>query len=147
MNNYSKRTFTAFIIITAACTLPAKSQSLFDCSASSGKGYYLESSLLPEEKASWKDDGVSEGGIALVRQGDTIDILIKDIVGVGSVKADGAEVVLVDAYEGFVTVLVNYLGGSKELYTFDSSRKMVFWSQHKFGVMFDKSATYIANCR
>ena len=63
-----------------------------------------------------------------------------------SVTSDGAHVHLVDAYADFVMVLVDYPEGSKELYTFDFGRRKLVWSQHKFGVMFDKAQTMISDC-
>ena len=119
----------------------AHAEILIACGETSGK------SLLLGSSEGWADDRITEGSIILTQgENGNLDIMIKDSLGWISAIGSGSQVQLVDAYEGYVTVLVNYVGGSKELYTFDFNRRMVFWSQHKFGVLFDKVQTFTGDC-
>ena len=90
---------------------------------------------------------MTAGAIALTRDGDEIDILMKDAVGLWSARADSGIVVPLDADQDYISVLVLHPKGAKELFTFDLKRKKLVWSQHKFGVSFDKGMTLIADCR
>ena len=134
-------------IISLLFALPASAETIIQCGGSAGWAYYFGDITAQQKDEGWMQDGISKGGIALTREGNDLDILMKDSVGMMSVKGEGATVQLVDAYGAFITVLVNYPQGSKEIYTFDIERKKVSWSQHKFGVMFDKVTTMIADCQ
>lgn len=122
------------------------SETLTSCGGTAGKAYFFESPLLDANDVGWTDDRLSDGAIALVRQGGKFDILSKDALGMISARSQGAEVYFIDAYQDFITILVNYPGGSKEIYTFDFERSRVTWSQHKFGVFFDKAHTMVGEC-
>ena len=124
----------------------ASSETLFSCGSSEGWSRYPENSFISEEHAGWSEDAVSDGSIALTWDGVGADILVKDVAGMMSSRSEGAEVTVLAVDEPFVTVLVQYPKGSIELYTFDSERRTVHWSQHKFGVMIDKAASFFANC-
>jgi hypothetical protein len=124
----------------------AVAETMISCGGSEGKGYYFQGPMLPASEAGWRDDAITGGGIAFVSTGDRFDILIKDALGMISATSQGAHVQVIDIYDAFVTVLVNYPKGSKELYTFDFTRGKVAWSQHRFGVTFDKAHTMVANC-
>ena len=136
-----------FAIISSLLGLPANAETIIQCGGSEGWAYYFGDTSINEKDEGWMQDGISKGGIALTREGNDLDILMKDAVGMMSVKGEGASVSLVDAYGDFVTVLVSYPQGSKEMYTFDIKRKKVSWSQHKFGLLFDKASTMIADCQ
>lgn len=140
-----KRVLLAFCMF--AMGTPSSAQTLISCGNSTGKSLYFDSPLLDPADTGWIDDQLKDGSIALVKAGDEIDILIKDGLGMTSARSYGAQVVLLDATDEVVTVIVNYLGSTKELYSFDLVRKQVVWSQHKFGVMFDKALTMVALCQ
>lgn len=124
----------------------AYAETIVSCGETNGQAYYFETPLLNDGDVGWTDDGISDGAIALVRSGEEWDILTKDSIGMISASSQGAGVYFVDAYGAFITLLVNYPSGSKELYTFDLQRNQVTWSQHKFGVTFDKAHTMIGTC-
>ena len=134
-------------VFSLLIVLPASAETIIQCGSSGGWAYYFGDTNIEQKDEGWMQDGISKGGIALTREGNDLDILMKDSIGMMSVKGEGATVQLVDAYGAFITVLVSYPQGSKEMYTFDIERKKVSWSQHKFGVMFDKVSTMIADCQ
>jgi hypothetical protein len=100
----------------------------------------------PNEPTGWVDDGISAGSVVLVRNGDALDIIVRDAVGTMSATAEGATVALLEVRDPFIEVLVSYSQGAKELYTFDMEARSLVWSQHKFGVMFNKASTFLADC-
>lgn len=136
-----------FVACIFVATSQASAQTLVTCGGSAGKSIYFESPLLDAKDEGWVDDQLADGAIALVKSGDGVDILIKDGLGMTSALSYGADVLLLDATETVVTVIVSYPAGAKELYSFDFVRKQVVWSQHKFGVMFDKAHTMVAPCQ
>jgi hypothetical protein len=133
----------AALSVTILFSNAALAQTIADCGASSGKAFYFDQ---PDAQG-WMDDGISSGVIALVKDGANVDILVKDRIGTISARSQGATVTLLDVVDPFITVLVDYPGGSKELYTFDTKRRVVAWTQHKFGVMFDKVQAMVAQCK
>lgn len=124
----------------------ANAETIINCGGSTGYSYYFRGGILPPENPGWTTDGINDGAIALTYDGEKADILIKDFFGMTSAAESGARVNIVDVSEQFITVLVNYIGGSKEMYTFDLERKVVAWSQHKFGVLIDKAHTMVGSC-
>lgn len=138
------RAIMFFAGLTLAST--AAAETMISCGVSEGKAYYFEGPMLSEGDAGWRSDAISGGSVALVATDNSFDILSKDALGMISATSQGAQVQVIDAYDTFVTVLVNYPKGSKELYTFDFTRKQVAWSQHKFGATFDKAHTMVADC-
>lgn len=124
----------------------AGAETYFSCGGSDGRAFYPTGAFTAEEEAGWSEDGISDGAIALVTEGNDVDILIKDAIGMMSARSQGALVTLLRVEAGYATVLVEYPQGPIELYTFDGSRGLVYWSQHKFGVLIDKAATFVAVC-
>lgn len=134
-------------LCAALASTQASAQTIITCGGSEGHSIYFDHPLLKPEDTGWTDDQLTDGSIALVKSGDGVDILIKDGLGMTSALSYGAQVMLLDATDTVATVVVNYTGGAKELYTFDFARRQVVWSQHKFGVMFDKAHTMVAPCQ
>lgn len=122
-------------------------QTIIECGGSSGKSFYFGDDPKTGAQIGWVDDGIGDGSIALVRNAEAFDIIQKDALGIISAVADGATVAVIDVHDPFVEVLVSYPQGAKELYTFDLVAKRLTWSQHKFGVLFDKASTFNADCR
>jgi hypothetical protein len=122
-------------------------QTIIECSGSAGKAYYFDIEPQTGEPTGWIDDGISDGSVVFVRNGDAFDIIIRDAIGTISATAEGARVSVIDVRDPFVEVLVSYPQGPKELYTFDLKERRLVWSQHKFGVMFDKASTFVAECK
>ena len=145
MRNSFQRSFALFLASFAAA-LPAKGQTIIECEGSFGKAFYYDDSPETGEQVGWVDDGITDGSVVLVRSGDALDIILRDTVGTISATAEGATVILLEVRDPFIEVLVSYPQGAKELYTFDLQERRLAWSQHKFGVMFDKAATFLADC-
>ena len=145
MQNGIQRGFALFLA-GFANTLPAHGQTIIECEGSFGKAFYFSDSPETGDEVGWVDDGITDGSVVLVRNGDALDIIIRDAVGRISATAEGANVILLDVRDPFIEVLVSYPQGAKELYTFDMKERRLAWSQHKFGVAFDKAATFLAEC-
>lgn len=139
--------FSALALVAAMSAGPGAAQTIIECSGSAGKAIYFDYESQTGAQKGWVDDGIANGSVALVRSGDSFDILIKDAIGIISARAEGAAVTIIDVHDPFVEVLVSYPQGAKELYTFDMKERRVAWSQHKFGVLFDKAGTFVADCK
>lgn len=135
-----------FGLAILASSQSARAETLVTCGGSAGWSYFFEGPFLPKGQEGWREDAISQGGIALTRDGEELDILIRDVGGMISSRAEGAQVSLVQARDGVIMVLVNYPRGAIELYTFDLTRRQVVWSQHKFGVLIDKAHTMVGTC-
>lgn len=131
----------------ALSSMAAQSQTLIECEAGKGWAYY--SNIEPEtgKPTGWVEDGITGGSITLVRDGDEFDLLIRDTIGTISARAEGAQIVLLGFRATYLEVLASYPQGAKEIYTFDFAAKQLVWSQHKFGVLYDKAHTFVAACR
>jgi len=138
--------FTSSIALVTACLLTsgATAETIISCGGTFGWAYYYDTAK--EGGGEWLEDSLSNGAIALVKNENTLDILTRDAVGMTSATAEGASVQLIQIMDPFVTVLVQYPRGATEVFTFDLLRRRVSWSQHKFGVMFDKAMTLVGNC-
>ncbi len=141
-----RRNLTSLTIMMAFAAGPISAQTIIECSGSAGKAYYFDNDPQTDEPTGWVDDGISAGSVVLVRNGEALDIIIRDAFGTMSASAEGATVVLLEFRDPFIEVLVSYSQGAKELYTFDLQARRLIWSQHKFGVMFDKAHTFLADC-
>ncbi len=135
------------IFVAVLLATPAIGETIMQCGGSKGWAYYFAGPSTGEPDMGWVEDGISAGGVALTREGDILDLLIKDSIGLVSVTGEGATVSLIDAYGDYITVLVSYPQGSKELYTFDVGRRKLSWSQHRFGFATDKVQTFLADCQ
>jgi hypothetical protein len=111
-----------------------------------GKGFYFDDDPQTGEQVGWIDDSITDGSIVFAQTGNSFDIIIRDAIGTISATAEGATVTVLDVHDPFVDVLVSYPQGPKELYSFDLKERRLAWSQHKFGVLFDKASTFIADC-
>lgn len=148
MTTHSKNAAIYLVLQTTFASLPnmAIGETFITCGGSFGKSFFFASPLLPEEVDKWEDDAISNGSIGLVGDGENLDIIMRDAVGIVSARASGAKVTLIDSQNNVATVLVDYTGGAKELYSFDFNRRQLAWSQHKFGHFFDKAGTFISKC-
>lgn len=81
-------------------------QVVATCGASTGYSYFLPGPTVPPEEVGWAEDGISNGGIQLIRDGDSFDIVYTDAIGGRSVQADGATVIGYPASSGFLVLAV-----------------------------------------
>lgn len=138
----------SLLALTLACSAgPGIAQTIIECSGSAGKAFYFDIDPQTGKPTGWVDDGISNGSVVLVVNDNSVDIIIKDAVSTFSARADGATVTLLEVRDPFVEILVSYPQGAKELYTFDVKERRLVWSQHKFGVLFDKASTFISECK
>jgi len=137
----------AFGLMVCVFSPQAWGETIIECDGGQGKAFYYDNDPETGAQIGWIDDDMTDGAIVLVINGDSADIIIKDAIGTISASAEGATVTVLDVHEPFVDVLVAYPQGPKELYTFDLDLRRVAWSQHKFGVMFDKAQTFVADCK
>lgn len=92
------------------------------------------------------DDGIPDGSVVRVRNGDALGNIMRDAVGTISATAEGTTVTVLDVRDPFIDVLVSYPPGAKEHYTFDIEERRLAWSQHRHSVMFQTAATLLAEC-
>lgn len=140
------RILTTFAALLAGTSAHADTQILFECGGSSGHAFYPPSIFVEAPEGEWIEDGISNGRIQLVRSGDELDLLHLDALGMTSARSYNAEILVLDVTDKHLTVLVNYEGGAKEMYTYDPQAQSLYWSQHKFGVMIDKVASFTSDC-
>ncbi|MBT4007624.1 MAG: hypothetical protein HOF05_11285 [Rhodospirillales bacterium] len=134
-------------LVLALLTVPVAAETMITCGASEGYAYYLPQGLTGKVKAGWEKDKVSIGSIALTKNGNKVDILFKDVLGhLKSASSNGAKVTLLGFEAPNATVLASYKETMVEIYTFDLKGKNLVWSQHKYGTLLNKGATYFAKC-
>ena len=134
-------------VLLLAWASPTLGETVIECGGSQGKGFYFDADPQTGKQVGWIDDGMKDGSIVFVTDGNAFDIIIKDAIGTISATAEGATVTVIDVHNPFVDVLVSYPQGAKELYTFDLVERRVAWSQHKFGVLFDKVSSLVSDCK
>lgn len=132
------------VLTTVAATNQASAQVLATCGASSGYSYYLPGPITTAEQAGWTEDGISAGGVQLMMDGDSFDIIYTDAIGGRSARADGGTVVGYEAAAGFL-VLVAY-PDVIETYQFNTEAKQLVWTQNKAHSITRKLAAFVADC-
>jgi hypothetical protein len=138
------RTILASILL-ALSDQPAHSEVLRTCGASSGWAYYLAGGVVQQDDAGWQEDGISNGGVMLLRDGENWDIVYTDATGSRSARADGGRVVMLTENTSGVVVLVAY-PTVQETYLFSATRSEVVWTQIKAAGLADKGAVFRAAC-
>lgn len=126
---------------------PALAGTWITCGPVNGQAYILPQGLAAQQQFGWQQDGTSSGYTILVRNGDKLDILYKDAIGIHSASANGGKVSILGMDGPNITVGVIYKGASVELYTFDFQDKIMVRSVHKYGAAINKAGTYKASCR
>jgi hypothetical protein len=108
--------------------------------------YILEGGLVQTGAGGWQQDGISNGTIQLLQDGQDLDIVVGDATGgTRSAKADGATVVLLATPERGPIVGAFYPLAS-EVYDFDLTHHQVSWTQTKFSGLVDKTSLFVAPC-
>jgi hypothetical protein len=126
---------------------PVVAKILITCGESHGYAYYPQQNFVTKDKSGWTADKLSKGAFSLVKKGDELDILFKDARGMNSARADGGKVSLLGVAGSNILVTVVYKNISVELYTFDLKEKVLLWTQHKYGAIINKAATYVSKCQ
>lgn len=133
------------VALVCGAGVPASAEVVAHCGASQGTGYFFHDERFNPTGPDWAEDGMSNGRIILVRDGDDWDILFSDAVGSFGYRQDGATVLLVGNNGDFLTIGAfhpNYV----DTYTFDLSGLEVVWTSHKTGTAIQKVAIYRADC-
>lgn len=133
------------LILAAVSYTSASAETIITCSGGSGWAYYFDNS--DTSGGQWVEDGMSKGSVTLVTLDDGADMIIQDAIGIISARSQGATVTVLKVSDPFITVLVDYHSGAVELYTFNLRDRKLTWSQHKFGVAFDKGMTLVGDCQ
>lgn len=139
------RRMLATIAIFLVGTNISAAQTLIKCGASSGHAYFFKDPMWNPDEATWQEDGISNGEIRLVLNGDEFDIEFGDVAGGSSYRSEGAEVISLASNDDYLTIGA-FTGSYTEIYTFDLNNSIVAWSSHKVGTLFPKVATYVAEC-
>lgn len=132
--------------IVLASQANAENSIIFNCGASSGNSYYPPSILTGSENGEWVEDGIRGGKIQLVMNDGQLDIMHVDAGGINSARSYNAEIYLIDVTSEYLTIMVDYKGATKEIYTYDKINKNLYWSQHKFGTVLNKLSAFVSNC-
>jgi hypothetical protein len=124
---------------------PVWAQVVATCGASKGYSYFLPGPLTSADQAGWEEDGISNGGLQLLQDGDNFDIVYTDAVGSRSAKADGATVFGYQAAAGILVLLV--YPDVLETYQFNLESKQLAWTQNKAFATIRKVAAFTSNCQ
>lgn len=133
------------VALVASTPVATQAQVLFNCGPSEGYSYYLSGAIASPEQDGWERDGISNGGLQLLQDGQEYDIIYTDALGGRSAKADGGRVIGFEADAG-VLVLVAY-PNVFETYQFNPSSKKVVWTQNKAHPISRKIAAFVSECQ
>ena len=115
------------------------------CGSSQGRGYFFKHELFNPSGGSWLEDGISNGQITLVRDGEEVDILFGDAVGSTGYRQDGAQVIILHFGDKFIRVGA-FADNYTDIYNFDRLEKKLAWSSNKSGPLMGKVSVYESNC-
>jgi len=124
------------------------------CGPSEGYAYFLNGPLVTADQSGWSKDGVSKGGIELVRNGREFDVIVTDTIGTKSMKGEGFIIVPVpQSSQSAITTLITFHQdtGVVEHYMFQldpSGNGTLVWGSVKGGgALIQKSGVYRSACR
>jgi len=121
------------------------------CGPSSGYAHYPQSELVSKAQAGWRQDGISNGALQLMRDGDQFDVVYTDAAGTRSARSDGFQISRVKGTTAgrYLLVGVNGVSGVVEHWLFDvdgSGRGTVVWGSVRAGLTPPKSILMEARC-
>lgn len=151
MNFRCRLMFLVGALLLAGLAVQAQAETVTVCGASKGQSYFFQGLL--NTSPGWKDDGISNGKIELVRDRGNIDIFYADTVGSRSMRADGFEILAIPqpTPEFVMVVAINLTTGIVEHYLFQLDRAgngTVLWGSIKGGgAPIAKSGLYRSECR
>ena len=133
-------------LIVPSLSIAQPIEVLFSCGASSGYGYYFTDPIFNPDGPNWTKDGMRNGSITLVSQGENLDIIFDDAARGHGYRSDGAEVVFLGGSDRYYRVGAFHQNYA-DIYTFDVLGKKVVWSSNKSGPLSSKVVVYEAVCR
>lgn len=122
------------------------------CGASQGVAYFFEGGLVGPGQGGWLKDGVTDGGIALVKLDGKLDILFKDATGNRySHRAEGSDIRLIaaDPDGSYLVIATNPKGKSAEHFLFKVNEYGVgtlVWGTIRTDTPASKSSLMTAEC-
>ncbi len=134
-------------LVLVSLAVPVRAETITRCGASSGHGYYFVGRFVPQDKAGWTEDAITKGEFLLIVDGDKPDIVVTDVAGTRSSRADGAFAMFVSGTKsGFKMVLLVY-AGTVEHFLFQLDRAgngTVAWGTVRGGGLLQKSSVCVA---
>ena len=115
------------------------------CGPSKGTAFFFKDALFNPDGGSWMEDGMSNGQVTLVKDGDSYDILFGDAARGSGYKQDGAQVFMLHSGEKFIRVGA-FAGNYADIYNFDREDNKLVWSSNKSGPFSGKVAVYESDC-
>ena len=139
------------VALWMAAANPTFAEMITRCGSSSGYAHYPESELVSKAQAGWRKDGISNGALQLVRDGEQFDVVYTDAAGTRSARSDGFQIIRVKgtAADRYLLVGVNAVSGVVEHWLFivdGSGRGTVVWGSIRGGPTLPKSSLMEAAC-
>ena len=146
-----------FLIFMLFLTSPATAapQILADCHLGKGHSFFEPSSLIPQKEAGWQNDGWSNAAarVVFMRDGDKLDLIVRDAVGTKSVVEDGGRVIRLPTNNSadllFTTIYLET--GTVETYLVvakKSGPSKLLWTSVRSGgnILGPKIGSYVGMC-
>src|SRR5262245_52156023 len=142
--------FALLACLMFALAIQAQARILTRCGASAGFSYYLPHPLVGKDTG-WQKDGVSQGQMQLILDGNDYDVIYTDNVGTRSSRADGFRILNLPGAEGGRLLLVGAhpSSGAMEHWLFSINERgegVVVWGTIRSGANFPKSSLMKADC-
>ena len=140
------RSFVIFLVfVFSNYPLSVRAQILAQCGKIPGHAYYLP---IGNKEGEWIRDRAKNSNFSLSLKGKEADILWKDRTGLRSASSDGGKVYAQGFSDGVVTLYVNYEKTSlSEIWTFNLTKKEMYYSSHRIVGLAPKVALYKASCK
>lgn len=140
------------LLLAASVPAEAKIEMVFaSCGESTGMAFFFEGNIVGPGQGGWLKDGVTGGGVALVKMDGQLDILFKDTTGNRySHRAGGSDVRLI-AHSGnsYLVVAENREGKTAEHFLFKTNELGVgtlAWGTVRLDKPASKSSLMTAEC-
>ncbi len=141
----------AAAVVLVSQAVSARAEIITRCGASSGQAWYFASPFVPQDEVGWSKDTLSKGEFLLIVDGDKPDIVVTDVAGTRSSRADGAFAMFVPGTKsGFKLVLLVHPAGTVEHFLFQLYRagnETVAWGTVRGAALLQKSGLLVAKCR
>jgi hypothetical protein len=136
------------VVTLSAIAASAQATVLTRCGPSKGYAYYFPTPLVANNQAGWRADGISNGGLQVIVDGQDYDIVFTDAFGTRSARADGFVVMRVPGPR-ILLLSMNLQTGVVEHYLFNldaAGRGTVLLGSIRSGEPLPKSSLMKADC-
>ena len=112
-----KKILLSIIFISS---LAINAETIASCEGLKGQSYYPNIGMFTDKDTSgWQDDGISNGKVSVIKNGNSFDILFVDTLGdINSSKDQGAEIRIVMLDQNSFSLTSVFLNASVEIYSF-----------------------------